>query len=325
MGGMEIDMNVYLGIDIGGTKCALVLGDGQGEVLEKIRFETTDRDSTLARIMQSAADLIDMALAQGNTATAIGVSCGGPLDSRAGLIQSPPNLPGWDNVPIVHMLKERFGLPCALCNDANACALAEYRFGAGMGCRSMVFLTFGTGMGAGLVLDGKLYVGANDNAGEVGHMRLSPDGPVGYYKRGSFEGFCSGGGLAQLGAAYAKDALERGISCSFCKSEDELGSITAKALAEAADAGDEVALCVWERCGEMLGRGLAVLVDVLNPERIVIGSIYARSGHLLRKAMERTLGEEALPGSLAVCKIVPAALTESVGDKAALCVAMMAE
>ena len=318
-------MNVYLGIDIGGTKCALVLGDKDGAVLQKVRFETTDRDGTLARMMQAAEQLIEAAGAQGNAVRAIGVSCGGPLDSGRGLIQSPPNLPDWDNVPIVQMLRDAFGIPVALCNDANACALAEYRFGAGVGCRSMVFLTFGTGMGAGLVLDGKLYVGANDNAGEVGHVRLAQDGPMGYYKKGSFEGFCSGGGLAQLGAAYAKDALERGIPCSFCASAEQLGSITAKALAEAADAGDPTALAVWETCGEMLGRGLAVLVDVLNPERIVIGSIYARSGHLLRAAMEKTLREEALPASLAVCEIVPAALTESVGDRAALCVAMMAE
>lgn len=318
-------MEVYLGIDIGGTKCALVLGDTQGEVLEKVRFETVDRDGTLACIFEAAEQLISRAKAQGNTVKAIGVSCGGPLDSRAGLIQSPPNLPDWDNVPILQMLRERFGLPCALCNDANACALAEYRFGAGKGCESMVFLTFGTGMGAGLVLGGKLYVGANDNAGEVGHVRLAPDGPVGYYKKGSFEGFCSGGGLAQLGAMYAKEALARGIPCSFCKSEDELGKITAKILAEAADEGDEVALAVWEKCGEMLGHGLAVLIDIINPERIVIGSIYARSGHLLRKSMEKVLAAEALPASFAACKIVPAALTESVGDMAALCVAMTAK
>ena len=318
-------MNVYLGIDIGGTKCALVLGDESGEVLHKVRFETADKDATLARIMQAAKQLIEQAGAQGDTVKAIGVSCGGPLDSRLGLIQSPPNLPGWDNVPILQMLRDRFGLPCALCNDANACALAEYRFGAGKGCSSMVFLTFGTGMGAGLVLDGKLYVGANDNAGEVGHVRLAPDGPVGYYKKGSFEGFCSGGGLAQLGVAYAKDALARGVSCSFCKNEQELDGITAKKLAKAADAGDEVALAVWEKCGEMLGHGLAVLVDVINPDCIVIGSIYARSGHLLQKSLQKTLQQEALPGSLAVCRIVPAALTESVGDKAALCVAMMAK
>ncbi|MBQ1233267.1 MAG: ROK family protein [Clostridia bacterium] len=318
-------MEVYLGIDIGGTKCALVLGDAEGRVSDKVRFETADRDSTLARIMKEAKGLIELAKAQGDAVKAIGVSCGGPLDSRLGLIQSPPNLPDWDNVPILQMLQEAFGLPCALCNDANACALAEYRFGAGKGCESMVFLTFGTGMGAGLVLSGKLYVGANDNAGEVGHVRLAPDGPVGYYKKGSFEGFCSGGGLAQLGAAYAKDALARGIPCSFCQSEDELNGITAKALAKAADEGDEVALAVWEKCGEMLGHGLAVLIDIINPERIVIGSIYARSGHLLRRSLEKVLAEEALPASLAACEIVPAALTESVGDMAALCVAMTAK
>lgn len=318
-------MERYLGIDIGGTKCALVLGDQSGAVLHKVRFDTADKDDTLARIMYSAERLIALAEEQGCAVKGIGVSCGGPLDSRLGLIQSPPNLPGWDNVPIVQMLVEQFGIPAALCNDANACALAEYRFGAGKGCRNMVFLTFGTGMGAGLVLDGRLYVGANDNAGEVGHVRMAPDGPVGYYKKGSFEGFCSGGGLAQLGAAYAREALSEGRPCAFCKSEDQLGSITAKALAEAAQAGDRVALEVWEACGEMLGRGLAVLVDILNPECIVLGSIYARSGELLMQAMERTLREEALPGSLSVCRIVPAALTESVGDIAALCVAMMAE
>ena len=318
-------MEMYLGIDIGGTKCALVLGDESGEVQKKVRFETTDKDTTLTRIFAEADALIAQAESQGTPIKAIGVSCGGPLDSRAGLIQSPPNLPGWDNIPIVRMLTERFGIPAALCNDANACALAEYRFGAGKGTKNMVFLTFGTGMGAGLVLDGRLYVGANDNAGEVGHVRMAEDGPVGYYKKGSFEGFCSGGGLAQLGAQYAKDALARGKTCAFCKSEEELDSITAKKLAEAADAGDEVAMAVWTACGEMLGRGLALLVDILNPECIVLGSIYARSGHLLREAMERTLAREALPGSLAVCRVVPAALTESVGDKAALCVAMMAK
>ena len=318
-------MKRYLGIDIGGTKCALVLGDECGKVLHKVRFETLGKDETLARIVTEAQNLIGFAKESGDEVSAIGISCGGPLDSRLGLIQSPPNLPGWDNVPIVQMLKDHFGIPTALCNDANACALAEYRFGAGKGTKNMVFLTFGTGMGAGLVLDGRLYVGANDNAGEVGHVRMAPDGPVGYYKKGSFEGFCSGGGLAQLGAAYAKEAWAAGKTCAFCRDQSQLGSISAKSLAEAAQAGDETAIAVWQACGEMLGRGLAVLVDILNPECIVLGSIYARSGELLQKAMEKTLAEEALPGSLAACRIVPAALTESVGDMAALCVAMMAE
>ena len=119
--------------------------------------------------------------------------------------------------------------------------------------------------------------------------------------------------------------MDAGRPCAFCQNEEQLGSITAQSLAEAADAGDEVAMAVWTACGEMLGRGLAMLVDILNPECIVLGSIYARSGHLLKESMQRTLAKEALPGALAACRIVPAALTESVGDAAALCVAMMAE
>ena len=130
------------------------------------------------------------------------------MDSARGIIREPPNLPGWVDVPITDMLTARLGLPAALCNDANACALAEWRFGAGKGTRNMVFLTFGTGMGAGLILDGRLYAGTCDAAGEIGHMRLAPDGPVGFFKAGSFEGFCSGGGLAKMGQRLALEAIQ---------------------------------------------------------------------------------------------------------------------
>ena len=116
-------MNVYLGIDIGGTKCALVLGDKDGAVLQKVRFDTTDRDGTLARMMQAAEQLIGAAEAQGDAVKAIGISCGGPLDSVRGLIQSPPNLPDWDNVPIVQMLHDAFGIPVALCQCVCACRI----------------------------------------------------------------------------------------------------------------------------------------------------------------------------------------------------------
>ena len=128
----------------------------------------------------------------------IGISCGGPLDSKKGIIFSPPNLPGWDNVPITRILSDEFGVETALQNDANACALAEWLMGAERGHSNMIFLTFGTGMGAGLILNGRLYSGTNDLGGEVGHIRLAKTGPVGFGKAGSFEGFCSGGGIAQL-------------------------------------------------------------------------------------------------------------------------------
>ncbi|MBR7161570.1 MAG: ROK family protein, partial [Clostridia bacterium] len=131
-----------IGVDIGGTKCAVVLGDENG-IARKIRFETKGHEETVSEIQKAI-------IALGGKADAIGISCGGPLDAKKGLIQSPPNLIGWDNIPITRILSEAFGIPAYLCNDADACALAEHRFGIGRGTENMIFLTFGTGMGAGL-------------------------------------------------------------------------------------------------------------------------------------------------------------------------------
>lgn len=315
-------MNHYLGIDIGGTKCAVILGIENGQVLEKRRFPTTTVTETLHHIMTAADELMAKATANGHKPLSIGVSCGSPLDSKRGIIKSPPNLPDWVDVHITDLLTERFAIPSYLCNDANACALAEWRFGAGKGTRNMIFCTFGTGFGAGLILDGKLYAGTTDDAGEIGHVRLDPDGPVGYYKKGSVEGFCSGGGLAQLGQRYALEAIKAGESPSYCPLETDLPSVTALSLANAAYEGDPTALAVWQDCGDHLGRALAILIDLFNPECIVIGSIFARSSDLLIPAMKEALEREALPTALAACRIVPAALTESVGDLAALTIAM---
>jgi glucokinase len=252
----------------------------------------------------------------------VGISCGGPLDPHRGVIQSPPNLPGWDNVEIVRMVEERLGVPAVLCNDANACALAEWTFGAGRGTQNMIFLTFGTGLGAGIILDGRLYNGTNGNAGEVGHIRLERFGPVGYGKQGSFEGFASGGGIAMLARTAALEQLQQGRTTGYCASMSELDTITAQSVAVAAKAGDETALGVYRLCGEMLGRGLAILVDVLNPECIVIGSIFQRSAELLRDAMEESLTRDALPMSRAVVRVVPAKLGDELGDLAALSLAI---
>lgn len=307
----ERKMN-FTGIDIGGTKCAVVTGNEAG-ICEKIKFETTTYDQTIDRICDAVSAL--------GTGEAIGISCGGPLDSRHGLILSPPNLPGWDNVPVTAMLEEKFGVPAGLQNDANACALAEWKYGAGRNCDNMIFLTFGTGMGAGLILNGRLYSGTSDAAGEIGHMRMERFGPSGYGKAGSFEGFCSGGGIAKLGRMYAEAMFQRGSAPSYCKCPNELEKITAKSIAEAAIGGDADAAYVYDTSAEMLGAALAILTDLLNPQRIVIGSIYARCRKLFQEKMIKTLKAEALPQSLTVCEVVPAELGEEIGDYAALCVA----
>ena len=284
---------LYWGLDIGGTKCALVTGTEDCQVLSRCAVATAD--------FASWQSLLEALLAQApqEAPAAIGVSCGGPLDSRNGRILSPPNLPGWDDVPIVEWLKSRVGAPAFLQNDANACALAEWRFGAGRGCENMVFLTFGTGFGAGLILDGRLYSGTNDMAGEVGHVRAAADGPVGYGKAGSYEGFCSGGGIRQLaGGVSAKEAVAR------------------------AEAGDAQMQAVLEKSAQRLGACLAMLIDLLNPQKIVIGSIYARAEKWFRETALRVIEEEALVYPRRVCSIVPAALGDAIGDVAALSVAI---
>ena len=283
---------LYLGLDLGGTKCALVTGTKDCRVLSRDEIRTAD--------FPDWRDALDALLrrAPRGPFRAVGVSCGGPLDPSRGLILSPPNLPGWDDVPIVQTLEERLGAPAFLQNDANACALAEWRFGAGRGCRNMAFLTFGTGLGAGLILDGRLYAGTNDMAGEIGHIRAAEDGPSGYGKRGSFEGFCSGGGIAQLAGMSAREAVQR------------------------TDAGDGAMRAALRQSAEKLGLCLALLIDLLNPERIVIGSIYARAERYFRQDALRVVEREALRRSSAACQILPAQLGDAIGDYAALSVAI---
>lgn len=318
-----MDKRLLLGVDIGGTKCAVCLGfyDGEDiEIRDKEGFPSSGVSETIEHIVSAIRDVLKRNMLTDKDISAIGVSCGGPLDSTSGTIMSPPNLPGWDNIPIVDILSRQFGVPVALHNDANASALAEWRFGAGKGTKNMVFLTFGTGLGSGLILDGKLYTGTNDNAGELGHIRLNDFGPVGYGKSGSFEGFCSGGGIRQLSQSLVKERTQMGKKVSWCPDGD-LERITAKAVAEAAAAGDPLAIDIYRLSARQLGIGLSIVIDILNPELIVIGSIYSRNESLMKPVMEEVLASEALPLANKVCRVVPAALGESIGDYAALSVA----
>lgn len=318
-----------IGVDIGGTKCAVLLGrknaGGSLEVADKRVVATSDFPDPYLMIRQ-LQNLIDELLKSTGTEvsaiTSIGISCGGPLDSKTGMIYSPPNLPGWDSIPVTKLFSDRYGIPAWLQNDANASALAEWLMGAGRGTSNMIFLTFGTGMGGGLILNGKLYAGTNDMGGEVGHIRLDKHGPVGYGKAGSFEGFSSGGGIAQLARTIVSRKLEDGEHVAFCPTADQAAGLDTRMVALAAAAGDPVALEIIKVAATYLGQGLAILIDILNPECIVIGSIYARNENLFRPVVMEVLEREALPASLSVCTIKPAELGDSIGDFAALCVAL---
>jgi glucokinase len=321
-------MKNIIGLDIGGTKCAVILGqlDNSGDlkVLDKEVYVTADNpkpSEMLPQLQKGISWLLSEYQMGPADIASIGISCGGPLDSRRGVVLSPPNLPVWDEVYIVEYFNQNLSIPTAVQNDANACALAEWKFGAGRGTQNMIFLTFGTGLGAGLIIDGRLYSGTNDNAGEVGHIRLDNFGPVGYGKAGSFEGFCSGSGIAQMARLKAMEKFQMGEKVSFCLGIEDLQSITTQIVAEAANEGDVLAREIFDICGTYMGRGLSVLIDILNPECIVIGSIFVRAGHLLISSLEKALLAEALPLALKVCRIVPAELDEQIGDIASLSVA----
>lgn len=304
----------YIGVDIGGTKMGVSLFDvSTSSIVEVERFPTgiqCDPVDAINRVVGIAGAWIENA---GSSPEAIGVSVGGMYDVHSGCMRHAPHLPLWDGFPIVSTLRDTFGVPVFGENDANACALAEWRFGAGRGCDDLIFLTFGTGLGAGLILDGKLHRGKAGLAGEVGAIRVSETGPPVRGKPGCLEGFASGAGIAML----AKDR-QRANPSPLLPEEP-----SAKDVAEAARQGDALSLSILEECGHKLGQGLAVLIDVLNPERIILGSIFTRCETLLRASIEDSISKEAMPETGKACAIVPAELGESIGDFGAVTVAAL--
>jgi glucokinase len=316
---------VYIGVDVGGTKTAVVISSHPPETLGRIEFATLPEqgpERAVRLIVESARRLLSEHGVAAEAIAGVGVSCGSPLDRVRGVIQAPPNLPTWVDVPIRNLLEEEFQVACRVENDANAGAVAEHRYGAGVGAEHMVFLTLGTGLGAGIIAAGALYLGANGDAGEIGHVRLSATGPVGYHKAGSIEGWSSGGGIALLALRMVEQAERRGRLSVLRESLLSHGGLTARDVGVAAQAGDAVALSILRRSGERLGQALAMLIDVLNPQRIVLGGLAWRMGDPLLAPMHKVIAREALPQTLRACEIVPAALGEKIGDVSALCVAM---
>jgi len=322
-------MKRIIGLDIGGTKCAVLLArvDSQIHIEERISFPTQTElgyQQAIDRLFDSVRLLMNKHHLTAAEVESIGVSCGGPLDSKRGMILCPPNLPGWVDVPITRMLTDAFGIPAYVQNDAKACALVEWKLGAGRGTRNMMFLTMGTGMGSGIIAEGQLVCGACDMGGEVGHIRIEPEGPIGFGKHGSFEGFTSGGGIARFSQQLAKEALKQGKPFAFAKTQDAIDALVTKDVAAFAKAGDPDAIAIFENVGEKLGKGLSYFIDILNPEVIVIGSIFGRCEELLRKSMEKVLEQECISFSRAACRVVPAQTGESIGDLASIMVALHA-
>lgn len=300
---------LLLGLDIGGTKSAAVVGDADGSVLARASAPTP-RDNWQEAVAllcdlcrqvcrEHGVPIADMA--------ALGVSCGGPLDSATGTVYAPPNLPAWEAVPLRGLLEAEFGLPTRLENDANATALAEHRWGAGQGCRDMAFLTMGTGIGAGLILDGKLYRGRRDLAGEVGHAVVLPNGPpCPCGKRGCLEALASGTSLARMGRErYGEDGLSAHDVCARAR------------------LGEPIAQGVVADVALYMGIGLANLLHTLNLERIVLGTLAVHAADLLLDPIRAATQAHCWPRVWEGVSLLPAALGDAAQDKAALAVALL--
>jgi len=311
---------VMLGIDIGGTKCAAVLGTPGGEMVGRVPLPTDPRRPPAEIVAELVAAARGLLAAHGLPPAAlrgIGVSCGGPLDHESGVILRPPNLPLWDAVPIRALLQEAFpGVQVEVENDANATALAEWRWGAGRGCRSMVFVTMGTGIGGGLILDGRLYRGASGLAGELGHQTILVNGPLcGCGKKGCLEALASGPAIARL----AQDSLQYGRGRPLIqRAGGRAADITARHVVEAARDGDAFARGILAEVGGYMGIGLANVIQILNPERIVLGTIAVHAGDLLLGPIRDAVAEFAWERSASACQILPAALGDRAQDLAAL-------
>ncbi len=316
----------FAGIDIGGTKCAVVLGKSSATgitILDRLEIPTESFKGPkyiINRLVSAMIELIRRNEMSIDEICSVGISYGGPLNAN-GIIMDTPNLPGWEGIPIADHFATLLGIRVLAQNDANACALAEWKWGAGIGCQHMVFLTFGTGLGAGIIVNGRLYVGACGLAGEVGHVRLSKDGPMGHGKEGSFEGYCSGTGIKGIADMIIKRHISENEAAKSLLMHIESDQMTAKSVAQAAAEGDLIALEIFSVTAHYLGMGLAMLIDVLNPEVIVIGSIFTRQQDMLWPTAEKIIRMEALADSSSACRIVPAKLGELIGDYAALSVA----
>jgi glucokinase len=239
---------------------------------------------------------------------AIGISIGGPVDTERGVVMSPPNLPTWDEVPLRELCRSRYHVPTFLEHDGRAGAVAEWLFGAGRGLSSLVFLTFGTGLGAGVIVDGHLLRGAHGAAGEVGRWRMARRGPRAYGKVGSWEGLASGSGLPRL-ARHRHPA------------RDWPTDLSAEVVVDLARRGDVDALDTVGTAARWLGRGIAMLIDLLDPEAVILGSLAVRAGDLFLPTIIATAQSETAERTRS-CRIVPAGLGESIGDLAALSAAI---
>jgi len=312
-----------IGIDLGGTKISTALIDSVGRIMARDYRETQaaeGQEAVIERMLDSARRVIAQAEVTQAQVAAVGIGAPGPLDIEAGVLVAPPNLPGWDRVPLKRIIEDALGITTFLENDANAAALGEYRFGAGRGRQHMIYVTVSTGIGGGLILDGKLYHGASGMAGEIGHMTIVPYGPLcGCGNRGCLEALASGTAIAR----QARERVARGVPTLMADlAAGDPERITAKLVAEAAHQGDAEAREILAEAMNYLGIGMANLVNLFNPELIVIGGGLTNIGELLFGPVRRAIDRRAFRAQAQTVQVVQAKLGKDVGVLGAAAVAL---
>jgi glucokinase len=310
-----------LGIDIGGTKTAVCVGHANGDILYSKRIPTTGESIEAYRhqLIELCHHVVEKANLRPETLDGIGISAPGPLDCQRGVLIAPPNNPGWNDVPIRAMVQKAFKAPVFINNDANACALAELLFGAYRGVRSLVYLTFSTGMGGGIIVNGQLIQGITDTGGEVGHQVLDPEGPLcGCGQRGCWEAYVGGRNVAEQLKAKIKAG---NISTSIVNKAGGIDKINLQAFEAAAREGDRFALAEWDIFTDRVAQGVGNLIMILNPEVIIMGTIGIHAGEFVMGPILDKLPKYAWEWPRKACKVVPSSLGGKIGELSALAVA----
>ncbi len=314
---------LVIGIDLGGTKISTALVDADGQIIAH-DYRETQAEKGQALVVNRMVDAVRQVMEQADTSKdqvkAVGIGAPGPLDIHAGVVVAPPNLPGWQDVPLKELIEERVGIETFLENDANAAALAEHRFGAGRAVDHMIYVTVSTGVGGGLILDGRLYHGAEGAAGEIGHITVLPNGPLcGCGNRGCLEALAAGTAIAKR----AREVVSQGVSTLITDlANDEPARITAKLVAEAAEQGDFEAQKILSEAMSYLGIGMASLVNLFNPQIIVIGGGLSNLGERLLEPVRRGIARHAFVASAQTVRVVLAELGDKAGVLGAAAVAM---
>ncbi len=306
-------MKKVLAFDLGGTKFAFGVVAENGEVLGSDKIETLAQqgpEQAIQRVNLAAQSLLQKLNIKSEELIGIGIASPGPLDISKGCVDGSPNLPGWTGYSIEQGLSTFFNLPARIDNDANAAALGEYKFGAGKNKKNMVYLTVSTGIGGGVIVDGRLMRGANGNAAELGHLTLNINGPAcPCGANGCFEMYASGTAIARR----TREAIQAGAPSQILSLAGSLEKITTHHILDALQKEDELAKKIWNETTEYLGRGLAVVINTFNPELIVVGGGVTAAGELLFKPVREKALRYAFPRLAAVCSIVPAGLGSNVG------------